>query len=246
MYRVRGFDLRAIYPIGSRLSFSIRVAREFTDSARLEAIPARGTFRPLMPVPKESQWPTELGLAMASSPLLGGVVEAELLGRLRTIIEFDGHHVAGRLAARIQYARPVGSNTLIASAFGGIADSRLPPQDMLRGGGPVTAPGYAPHQFVSRMLVSQRLEWHLPVPFPSIPIGRWGHSPARATLAPYAGILVQEERDGGGHRSSVGYPSLGTAILLFFDLIRLDVAKGIRNGRWSFGVDLTRDLWRIL
>jgi hypothetical protein len=246
LYRVRGFDIRAIYPIGSRLSFSIRVAREFTDSARLEAIPARGTFRPLMPVPKESQWPTELGLAMASSPLLGGVVEAELLGRLRTIIEFDGHHVAGRLAARIQYARPVGSNTLIASAFGGIADSRLPPQDMLRGGGPVTAPGYAPHQFVSRMLVSQRLEWHLPVPFPSIPIGRWGHSPARATLAPYAGILVQEERDGGGHRSSVGYPSLGTAILLFFDLIRLDVAKGIRNGRWSFGVDLTRDLWRIL
>ena len=245
-YRVRGFDLRAIYPIGSRLSLSIRVAREWTDSARLEAMPARGTFRPLMQVPKKSEWPTELGLALASSRLLGGAVEGELSGRLRTVSEFDGHHSAGRLAARIQYARPVGSSTLIASVFGGIADSRLPPQDMLRGGGPVTAPGYAPHQFVSRLLVSQRLEWHLPVPFPSIPIGRWGHSPGRATLAPYAGVLVQEERDGAGNRSSTGYPSVGTALLLFFDLIRLDVAKGIRNGRWSFGVDLTRDLWRIL
>jgi hypothetical protein len=96
------------------------------------------------------------------------------------------------------------------------------------------------------MLISQRVELRLPVPFLPIPVGRWGHSPARATLAPYAGILVQEERDGEGNRSVVGYPSVGTGLQLFFDLIRLDVAKGIRNGRWSFGVDLTRDLWRIL
>jgi hypothetical protein len=245
-YRVRGFDVRAMYPIGSRLSLSVRVAREWTDSARLEATPARGTFRPLLPVPKESHWPTELGLALASSPLLGGAVEGELSGRLRSVTEFDGSHSAGRFVARVQYVRPLGTSTLMASLFGGIADSRLPPQDLIRGGGPVTAPGYAPHQFASTKLLSQRLEWHLPVPFPSTSIGRWGHSPGRATLAPYAGVLVREERDGAGNRSSVGYPSVGTALLLFFDLIRLDVAKGIRNGRWSFGVDLTRDLWRIL
>jgi hypothetical protein len=57
-----------------------------------------------------------------------------------------------------------------------------------------------------------------------------------------------EQRDGGGDekRAVVGYPSLGGALLVFFDLIRFDVARGIRNGRWTFGVDLTRDLWRIL
>jgi len=35
-------------------------------------------------------------------------------------------------------------------------------------------------------------------------------------------------------------------LLGFFDLVRFDVARGLRNGRWTFGVDLTRDLWRIL
>ena len=245
-YHVRGFDLRANYPLGSRVTLSIGVVREWTDSARLEATPARRTFRPLMSVPKEHTWRSEYGLTLTSSALLGGAVDGEVGGRLRTVEESDGQRVAGRVTARLQYMRPVGSASLVSSTFGGIADSRLPPQDLIRGGGPVTAPGYAPHQFVSQRLLSQRLELRLPVPFLPIPIGRWGHAPGRATLAPYAGILVQEERDGAGNRSAVGYPSVGTGLLLFFDLVRLDVAKGIRNGRWSFGVDLTRDLWRIL
>ena len=245
-YRVRGFDVRAVYPLGSRLSLSVRIAREWTDSARLAATPARGTFRPLMAVPKQQTVPTEFGLSLSSSSVLGGALEGEVHSRLRNVRGADDQLTAGRVTARLQFERPVGSGSLLATSFGGYADSRLPPQDLIRGGGPVTAPGYAPHQFASTKLLSQRIEWHLPVPFPSIPIGRWGHSPGRATLAPYAGVLIQEERDGAGNRASVGYPSVGAAVLLFFDLIRLDVAKGIRNGRWSFGVDLTRDLWRIL
>jgi hypothetical protein len=245
-YYVRGFDLRAIYAVGSRLSLSIRVARERTDSARLEASPARGTFRPLMAVPNETQWPTEVGLTLVSSALLGGVVEGEVGGRLRTVEEADGNRVAGRLAARFQYVRPIGSGSLVASTFGGIADSRLPPQDFIRAGGPVTGPGYDSHQFVSRMLLSQRLEWRTPVAFPSIPIGRWGRSPGRATFAPFAGVVLQEERDSGGNQAAVGYPWAGAALLVFFDLVRIDVARGIRNGKWAFGVDLSRDLWRIL
>jgi hypothetical protein len=245
-YHVRGFDLRANYAVGSRLTLSIGVAREWHDSASLEATPARGTFRPLMAVPSEHIWRAEYGLTLTSSALLGGAVEGEVWGRVRTVEAPGGEHMVSRLTGRLQYGRAVGSGSVVTSTFAGIADSRLPPQDLIRGGGPVTAPGYAPHAFVSRMLVSQRVEWQLPVPFLPIPIGRWGHAPGRATFAPYAGILVQEEQDGAGNRSTVGYPSIGTGLLLFFDLIRLDVAKGIRNGRWSFGVDLTRDLWRIL
>ena len=246
LFRARGFELRASYPIGSRLTLSIGVAREWTDSARLEARPAQGAFRPLIAVPKAVQWRTEYGLSLTSSALLGGVVEGELMGRLRSMEGANGTVMPGRLIGRLQYARQLGSGAIIASAFGGIADSRVAPQDLLRAGGPVTAPGYAPHRFVSRALVTQRVEWRMPVPFPPIPIGRWGHSPGRATLAPYGVILVQEARDPGGSRSTVGYPSLGGALLVFFDLIRVDVARGIRNGRWTFGVDLSRDLWRIL
>jgi hypothetical protein len=148
---------------------------------------------------------------------------------------------------RLQYQHTIGGGAIVASTFAGLTDSELP-QDQVRAGGPVTGPGYSAHQFVSQALVAQRVEWRVPVPFPAIPIGRWGHSAGRATFAPYAGLVVLKQggEAGAGNRSILGYPSLGGALLVFFDLVRFDVARGIRNGRWTFGVDLTRDLWRIL
>jgi hypothetical protein len=245
-YHVRGYDLRADYRIGSRLIFSLTVAREWSDSARLAATPALGRFRPLPAVPKQRAWRSEYGLTMTPSAVLGGALEGEIVGRLRRVFDAYGPEIAGRMTARLQFVRPFGTSSLVASTFGGIADSRLPPQDFIRAGGPVTGPGYEPHQFESRILLSQRLEWRSPVPFPSIPIGRWGRSPGRATFAPFVGVLVQEERDGVGNQAAVGYPWAGAALHVFFDLVRIDVARGIRNGRWTFGVDLSRDLWRIL
>jgi hypothetical protein len=34
--------------------------------------------------------------------------------------------------------------------------------------------------------------------------------------------------------------------LLFFDALRLDAARGLRRGKWTFSVDLTPELWRVL
>jgi hypothetical protein len=34
--------------------------------------------------------------------------------------------------------------------------------------------------------------------------------------------------------------------LVLFDLLRVDVARGLHDGRWIFSVDLMRDLWRVL
>ena len=43
------------------------------------------------------------------------------------------------------------------------------------------------------------------------------------------------------------FPSLGTAYILPFDLVRIDVARGLaRGGRWTFNVDLSREFWPIL
>ncbi|MGZ8457054.1 MAG: hypothetical protein ACXWZ4_10690, partial [Gemmatirosa sp.] len=89
-------------------------------------------------------------------------------------------------------------------------------------------------------------EWRTPVPFPSISLGRYGRSPARATLAPFAHAVYlarpSEGRSGQGGWS----PSLGAGAYVFFDLLRLDVARGLRDGRWTFSVDVTRDFWRVL
>jgi hypothetical protein len=42
------------------------------------------------------------------------------------------------------------------------------------------------------------------------------------------------------------YPSVGVGMLFFFDLIRLDAARDLRHGRWSFGLDIDRGFWGVL
>jgi hypothetical protein len=240
LYRVKGIEARFERRVTTNVLASVTMARERMESAPLAVLPARGAFRPPLTVATIETWRAEGGLALTPRLLLGGAIEGSLAVRLR-----GGTPGADRVTARMQYERRVGAGSIVAMTFGGLADDGFP-QDLLRAGGPMTAPGYAPHQFVSRMLLSQRLEWQLPVPFPSIPLGRWGRSPARATVAPLAGILVHEERSATGNSKASAYPSVGAGLLVFFDLLRFDVARGLRNGRWTFGVDISRDLWRIM
>nr|MDQ2668050.1 hypothetical protein [Gemmatimonadota bacterium] len=42
------------------------------------------------------------------------------------------------------------------------------------------------------------------------------------------------------------YPSLGVALQPFFDLMRVQIARGLRHGTWTFNVDVTRDFWGVL
>jgi hypothetical protein len=39
---------------------------------------------------------------------------------------------------------------------------------------------------------------------------------------------------------------VGVGALTIFDLLRLDVARGLRDGRWTFSVDVSREFWAIL
>ncbi|GLC28009.1 hypothetical protein rosag_45220 [Roseisolibacter agri] len=122
----------------------------------------------------------------------------------------------------------------------------LPPQELVYLGGPVTGPGYDFHAFAGRFGASQRVEWRTPVPFPSISLGRYGRSPARATLAPFA-HTVYLARPSPFRPGQAGWsPAVGAGAYLFFDLVRMDVARGLRDGRWTFSLDVTRDFWRVL
>ena len=119
-------------------------------------------------------------------------------------------------------------------------------------GGPTTGPGYRFHQFVGRAGLSQRVEWRVPAPFPSIPLGRFGRAPAQATLAPFAQAiwLSRGDEDGVDQASGTGRegfsPSVGIGVLTLFELLRVDVARGLRDGRWTASVDVSRDFWPVL
>ena len=138
---------------------------------------------------------------------------------------------------------PVAGDPAIAPT---VVRTDVPPQELVYLGGPVTGPGYDFHAFAGRFGASQRLEWRTPVPFPAISLGRYGRSPARATLAPFA-HTVYVARPSPFRPGQRGWsPSVGAGAYLFFDLVRADVARGLRDGRWTFSVDVTRDFWRIL
>jgi hypothetical protein len=244
-YLVRGFDARFEKRfLAPAVIASLGVAYEWTEAAAVEATPARGTYRPVPAVPDGEGWRSDLSLALSPRQWLGGAVQGHLTAQVRRTSDSAGVSWPARGALVVEYDNRIGTGTLVVHTFAGLSDGSLS-QDLLRAGGPVTAPGFDAHQFESRALFSQRIEWQLTIPFPSIPIGRWGRSPGFATFAPLGAVVVQQE-GAPGSRHVAGYPSVGAGLQLFFDLLRIDVAKGLRNGRWTFGVDVTRDLWRIL
>ena len=162
-----------------------------------------------------------------------------------------------RGALTADLVRPFGRQRLVlrtvAAAVGGRNDA-LPPQELVYFGGEVTGPAYDYHSLTGRRGVSQRLEWQLPVPFVSLPLGRFGGTPAAATLAPYAHLALIGGDVGGATRGGIpvpqrvagGYLSLGVGLLTFFDLLRFDVARSLREGRWTFSLDVSSDFWAIL
>jgi hypothetical protein len=153
--------------------------------------------------------------------------------------------------------RPVGLTRLVLHTTLGAAvpvSGPLPAQELVYMGGPVTAPGYDFHSLVGRTALSQRLEWRVPVPFLSVSLGRFGRTPARAQLAPYATVVALDRTDASNVRlgalppslTNGVYPSVGMGLLTFFDLLRFDVARGLRTGRWTFSVDVSHEYWGIL
>jgi hypothetical protein len=123
----------------------------------------------------------------------------------------------------------------------------LPPQELLYFGGPVSTPGYEFHELAARGGISQRIEWRTPVPFPGVNLGRFGPVPGEATLAPFvqATAIRRAYEIDADHPSGV-YPTVGMALQPFYDLLRLQVGRGLRHGRWTFNVDVSRDFWGVL
>ncbi len=161
--------------------------------------------------------------------------------------------LVARVQGLVQLTKPLGGDrAFFAQTFAGVAGGRdLPPQWLLLAGGPWSAPGYDTHVFASRAMLSQRLEFRQPVPAPSIGLGRWGRSPNHVTLAPFVQALVtaagSPDAVPAGRATPVGvHPSAGMGVLFFYDLVRADVARGLRNGQWRFAIDIDRAFWGML
>jgi hypothetical protein len=254
------------------MTWTTEVARERDEPLRIHAAPGAGHFEPPAPADTVDDWRLRVVGTRATALWYGGLeMRARLEGGVKRTVGgaplgatdavAPGSTVA-RVSADIELSHPVGdarviTRTIFANAS---AHGTLPAQDLAFFGGPVTAPGYDFHSLVGNAGLSQRVEVQFNVPFVALPLGRFGRSPATMTLAPFATAVALRHADlqraGGGippgftaravPRADAIYPSLGVGTLMFFDLLRVDVARGMRDGRWSFYIDVNREFWSVL
>jgi putative intracellular protease/amidase len=191
----------------------------------------------------------------------GGGVTAGIDFGLRLAAELRGERFAardtalrgpapwlGRVALAADVERPFGRQRLVLRTTAAAVRARpvVPPQDLVYLGGPTSAPGYAYHEFAGRLGASQRVEWRLPVPFVSVPLGRFGRVPQSATLAPFVHAVYVRHPDAARPSREGLYSAAGAGLLTLFDALRFDVARGLRDGRWTFSVDVAREFWSVL
>jgi hypothetical protein len=221
--------------------------------ARLEVTGAGGTVPPEVSA-RRYAWQLSASAGAftgTSAGTFAGTADAAVPSALSMMPAGQSREVrplVARAQAQLQITQPLaGDRAVFLQTMAGVANGRdLPPQWLVFAGGPWSAPGYAWHGFASRALLSQRVELRLPVPAPSVPLRRFGASPPRATLAPF--VQAVAVASGTRERPTVAgvYPSAGVSMLFFFDLLRADVARGLRQGGWRFAIDIDRSFWGML
>ncbi|MBV6520617.1 MAG: hypothetical protein MNPFHGCM_00735 [Gemmatimonadaceae bacterium] len=248
-YDARGGSFTASVGTGSAARWRVSLEIADVDSVPVSARPVRGTFWPTIPVLPSRVGRVALGFRSPrlewKRTSLSGSTDLRLA---RTDRDSGPPLTTLRAWASIEAHRELRSARLSLRANGGTVAgaSNIPAQELFYAGGPVSAPGYRGDRFAARQLASLRGELGFPVRAPSLSLGRWGKTPGRATLVPFLHLLMVDGSAGFRIPAQGLYPSAGIGILPAFDLLRLDLSRSIRDGRWAVTVDLGRDFWRIL
>ncbi|MDB4913008.1 MAG: hypothetical protein JWM95_652 [Gemmatimonadetes bacterium] len=243
-----GVDVRDL--LGMRVRLDLSVERQRPLSVR--ATPAQGTFEPLIAAERGRAQRASLSFNRPTSLSVFGT-EMRTTGELRlTHFRPDAPATSSTVArafATVTFERPFESGRLVVHGAGGAAGGTagVPVQERVYFGGPVSAPGYAMRELSAALATTTRIEWRTKIPAPSVSLGRFGRIPGEATLAPFVqGTFARRAMASDAAHPTGVYPSVGVALQPLFDLMRIQLARGLRNGGWSFNVDVSREYWGIL
>lgn len=245
-FAARGFSVAARTGDFGEWNATVEGALERDEALAVHATPASGRYEPTIEARNARERRATLVLDRPTRlAVLGIEAQLRLAGDAIAYRPLDAttYSFMSRVSARGTFERPIGRSRIVAHSLfaAAMGDDSLPAQHLVFLGGPTTGPGYDFHQFAGRAGASQRLELRVPAPFPSFKLGRYGRTPASITLAPFVNTIWIS----GGSR--VGwFPSAGLGALSVFDVLRLDVARGLRDGRWTFSLDVGREFWGIL
>lgn len=249
-YDSRGGSLAVTWGNGNSRRWRVGFELARVDSVAVRAQPVTGSFASTIPVKPGRSGRASVGLIVPRFAFAGGGfgrAQLDLRGE-QTAPDAGARANVGRIWGAIELNHPLGASVLVLRSAAGAAWSshEIPAQDLFFGGGPTSAPGYASDRFAAERFFTQRAEVQLPIPAPAFSLGRWGRAPGSATIVPFMNVIGVD--GGSGLRSPAQglYPSVGIGLMPAFDLLRVDVSRSLRGGRWAFSVDVSRDFWRIL
>jgi hypothetical protein len=258
-YDVRGAGVGVDLGRWLGVLWHLEASHETHDRLAVHAEPWNGHYEPTIPAWSIREERIALRLDRPTTLAFWGSelgIKAELRGGWFTGADTSfaiGQPYFGRAFLSAELERPLGdggatSDRLVTRTTIGVAGAKpgVPPQEYIFLGGPTTGPGYDFHRFATTFGASEHVEWRTHIPFLPLSLGPFGRAPGTATLSPYAHIVYVDDTAPFAAPAHGWYPSVGAGLSVFFDLIRFDVARGLRDGRWTFSVDLMRDLWRVL
>ncbi|HJP59064.1 MAG TPA: hypothetical protein VJ865_03670, partial [Gemmatimonadaceae bacterium] len=230
---------------------SIEITYEQHEPLDVHARPANGAFEATIPAQRLHEARVAVAFDRPTSLSWAGYelgARIALSGIRRFASGISPRSDFLRPSITLDMEKPFGSSRFIwhTVAAGIFSPDTVPVQHLVYLGGPTTGPGYDFHEFVGRGAISQRMEYRFLSPFVPIPLGRFGTAPGTITLAPFATAVWINQSAPFKTARQGWYPSIGLGALTVFDVLRLDVARGLRNGRWTFSVDVGRDFWSVL
>ncbi|HJU74296.1 MAG TPA: hypothetical protein VJ717_11165 [Gemmatimonadaceae bacterium] len=239
-YKVSSVGGALAFTLGARWTAALSYARH--EPAEVNATAARRSFAAT--IPALAREGLQLDLTADRGVSVGGgdlQLRTTFKGADLELPRTDAESRFARATVLLRYTRERGDHVLRLAAFGGAlgvaGNDSIPAQALVYLGGPVSGPGYGYHAFRARQAAFLHAEYGVRIPFPSVPLARYGRSPANARLLPYAHAI--------GVRMPINdvtagiYPSLGVALEFFFDLVRVETARGLRDGRWTFSIDIS-------
>ena len=249
-YDVRAAGIALRFPVRNLL-FGLEGRYERHSPLAIHASPATGEFEPVIPAERLRERRVTLSLTRPTSRTFGEWVAAWRFSVAGLSYRGDAGTVSRailRPSLTLDLEKALGGSRVVLHTLGAgsITGDPVPAQHLVYIGGPTTGPGYDFHQFAGKAGFSQRVELRTHAPFFSIPLGRYGRVPGEITLAPYANTIWISRPAAFKQRDSGWFPSIGLGVISIFDIVRIDVARGLRKGRWTFSIDAGRDFWSVM
>ncbi len=231
---------------GARSVLEVTAGVEHSSDLVVTATPATGQYRD--------------NSALGAGTLGVGTLSYELRSAGFTLGKgvSGGVTVEGGLGEQVRFLRvfssvraqvPAGRTNVSARVWGGAGTGELPANRSFVMGGRGTLVPDPFRAWGGRYGVFGSLEWRIPVPFLTIPLGAFSSTGNRITLAPNValgwtgGALAEptpwQVMDGAR-------PMVGLGIEWFHNLFRVDVGFGLRDSEFGFVFDVNRGLWSIL